>query len=150
MPGFAFKVVIPARYASTRLPAKPLLDLGGKPMVVRVAERARLSGAEEVWVATDHPDVWAAAEAHEVAALMTRGDHATGTDRLAEVVAQRGWHGDAIIVNVQGDEPLLVGEVTYGELTGVGRLRHPVWKGWRPDRTPDTVVWEGWGEGPGR
>lgn len=61
MPGVAFKVVIPARYASTRLPAKPLLDLGGRPMVVRVAERARLSGAEEVWVATDHPDVWAAA-----------------------------------------------------------------------------------------
>jgi 3-deoxy-manno-octulosonate cytidylyltransferase (CMP-KDO synthetase) len=91
MSGLAFKVVIPARYASTRLPAKPLLDLGGKPMVVRVAERARLSGAEEIWVATDHPDVRAAAEAHEVAALMTRSDHATGTDRLAEVVEQRGW-----------------------------------------------------------
>ncbi|MBK8889670.1 MAG: 3-deoxy-manno-octulosonate cytidylyltransferase [Dechloromonas sp.] len=111
MSGLAFKVVIPARYASTRLPAKPLLDLGGKPMVVRVAERARLSGAEEVWVATDNHEVWAAAEAHEVAALMTRGDHATGTDRLAEVVVQRGWPGDAIIVNVQGDEPLIEPEV---------------------------------------
>jgi 3-deoxy-manno-octulosonate cytidylyltransferase (CMP-KDO synthetase) len=111
MSGLAFKVVIPARYASTRLPAKPLLDLGGKPMVVRVAERARLSGAEEIWVATDHPDVRAAAEAHEVAALMTRSDHATGTDRLAEVVEQRGWHGDTIIVNVQGDEPLIEPEV---------------------------------------
>ena len=63
MSGLAFKVVIPARYASTRLPAKPLLDLGGKPMVVRVAERARRSGAEEIWVATDHPEVRAAAEA---------------------------------------------------------------------------------------
>jgi 3-deoxy-manno-octulosonate cytidylyltransferase (CMP-KDO synthetase) len=102
-----FKVVIPARYASTRLPAKPLLDLGGKPMVVRVAERARLSGAEEIWVATDHAEVRAAAEAHEIAALMTRTDHATGTDRLAEVVEQRGWSADTIIVNVQGDEPLL-------------------------------------------
>ena len=111
MSGLAFKVVIPARYASTRLPAKPLLDLGGKPMVVRVAERARLSGAEEVWVATDNHEVWAAAEAHEVAALMTRGDHATGTDRLAEVVVQRGWPGDAIIVNAQGDEPLIEPEV---------------------------------------
>ena len=111
MSGLAFKVVIPARYASTRLPAKPLLDLGGKPMVVRVAERARLSGAEEVWVATDNHEVWAAAEAHEVAALMTRGDHATGTDRLAEVVVQRGWPGDAIVVNVQGDEPLIEPEV---------------------------------------
>lgn len=111
MSALAFKVVIPARYASTRLPAKPLLDLGGKPMVVRVAERARLSGAEEVWVATDNHEVWAAAEAHEVAALMTRGDHATGTDRLAEVVVQRGWPGDAIVVNVQGDEPLIEPEV---------------------------------------
>ena len=107
MSGVAFKVVIPARYASTRLPAKPLLDLGGKPMVVRVAERARLSGAEEIWVATDHPEVRAAAEAHEVAALMTRSDHPTGTDRLAEVVEQRGWGSDTIIVNVQGDEPLI-------------------------------------------
>jgi len=107
----AFKVVIPARYASTRLPAKPLLDLGGKPMVVRVAERSRRSGAEEIWVATDHPEVRAAAEAHEVAALMTRSDHPTGTDRLAEVVAQRGWGSDTIIVNVQGDEPLIEPEV---------------------------------------
>ena len=133
MPGFAFKVVIPARYASTRLPAKPLLDLGGKPMVVRVAERARLSGAEEVWVATDHPDVWAAAEAHEVAALMTRSDHATGTDRLAEVVAQRGWHGDSIIVNVQGDEPLIEPELivrTARQLAASGAdiatVAHPI------------------------
>ncbi|MFV5215098.1 3-deoxy-manno-octulosonate cytidylyltransferase [Azonexus caeni] len=107
----AFKIVIPARYASSRLPAKPLLDLGGKPMVVRVAERARLAGAEEVWVATDHPEVRAACEAHEVAALMTRADHATGTDRLAEVVAQRGWSNETIVVNVQGDEPLIEPEV---------------------------------------
>ena len=103
----AFKIVIPARYASTRLPAKPLLDLGGKPMVVRVVERARQAGAEEVWVATDHPEVRAACTAHEVASLMTRSDHPTGTDRLAEVVAQRGWSKDTIVVNVQGDEPLI-------------------------------------------
>jgi len=109
--GLRFKVVIPARYASTRLPAKPLLDLGGKPMVVRVAERARRSGADEVWVATDHPDVRAAAEAHEVAALMTRADHLTGTDRLAEVVELCGWGGDTIVVNVQGDEPLIEPDV---------------------------------------
>lgn len=107
MSGVDFKVVIPARYASTRLPGKPLLDLGGKPMVVRVAERARLSGAREIWVATDHPEVRAACEAHGVAALMTRSDHPTGTDRLAEVVNQRGWARDAIVVNVQGDEPLI-------------------------------------------
>lgn len=111
MSGLAFKVVIPARYASTRLPGKPLLDLGGKPMVVRVAERARLSGAEEIWVATDHPEVQAVVQAHEFAALMTRSDHATGTDRLAEVVEQRGWGRETIIVNVQGDEPLIEPEV---------------------------------------
>lgn len=102
-----FKIVVPARYASTRLPAKPLLDLGGKPMVVRVAERGLLSGAEEVWVATDHAEVLAAVKQHGLSALMTRTDHPTGTDRLAEVVEQRGWSDDTIIVNVQGDEPLI-------------------------------------------
>ena len=103
----AFKVVVPARYASTRLPAKPLLDLGGKPMVARTAERAVLSGAEEVWVATDHPDVLDAATKHGLSALLTRTDHPSGTDRLAEVVEQRGWSDDTLIVNVQGDEPLI-------------------------------------------
>jgi 3-deoxy-manno-octulosonate cytidylyltransferase (CMP-KDO synthetase) len=107
----AFKVVIPARFASSRLPGKPLLDLGGKPMVVRVAERAHLSGAEEIWVATDDAGVRAACEAHEFAALMTRADHPTGTDRLAEVVAQRSWGNDTIVVNVQGDEPLIEPEI---------------------------------------
>ena len=102
-----FKAVIPARFASTRLPGKPLLDLGGRPMVARVAERAALSGAEEVWVATDHPEVRAAAEACGLAVLLTRTDHPSGTDRLAEVVAQRGWDDDTIVVNVQGDEPLI-------------------------------------------
>ena len=102
-----FKVVIPARYASTRLPGKPLLDLGGKPMVVRVAERALLSGADEVLVATDHEEVLAAAELHGLRALLTRADHASGTDRLAEVVDRAGWSDDTIVVNVQGDEPLI-------------------------------------------
>ncbi len=105
--GPVFKVVVPARYASTRLPAKPLLDLGGKPMVVRVAERAAQSGAEEIWVATDHADVRAAAEAHGLSVLLTRADHPSGTDRLAEVAALRGWSDDTIVVNVQGDEPLI-------------------------------------------
>ena len=107
LPEVRFKAVVPARYASTRLPAKPLLELGGKPMVVRVAERAVLSGAEEVWVATDHAQVVTAAEKHGLSVLLTRGDHPTGTDRLAEVVEKRGWDDDTIIVNVQGDEPLI-------------------------------------------
>lgn len=102
-----FKVVIPARYASSRLPGKPLLDLGGKPMVVRVAERALLSGADEVLVATDHEEVLAAAERHGLRVLLTRADHASGTDRLAEVVERTGWRDDTIVVNVQGDEPLI-------------------------------------------
>jgi len=102
-----FKVVIPARYASSRLPAKPLLDLGGKPMVVRVAERAAASGASEVCVATDHPEVEAAVRRHGFDVLMTRPDHPSGTDRLAEVVALRGWGDGTRVVNVQGDEPLI-------------------------------------------
>ena len=106
-----FKVVVPARYASTRLPAKPLLDLGGKPMVVRVAERAALSGAEEVWVATDHAEVLATVERHGLPVVLTREDHPSGTDRLAEVVEQRGWDDETIIVNVQGDEPLIAPEL---------------------------------------
>lgn len=106
-PQVKFKAVVPARYASTRLPAKPLLDLDGKPMVARVAERAVLSGADEVWVATDHPEVVKAAEACGLSVLLTRADHPTGTDRLAEVVELRGWSDDTIVVNVQGDEPLI-------------------------------------------
>ncbi|HET9701595.1 MAG TPA: 3-deoxy-manno-octulosonate cytidylyltransferase [Burkholderiales bacterium] len=102
-----FKVVIPARFASTRLPGKPLADIGGKPMVVRVAERAAQSGAQEVWVATDHEPVAAAVRDHGFGALITRSDHPTGTDRVAEVVAARGWADSAIVVNVQGDEPLI-------------------------------------------
>lgn len=103
----AFQVVIPARYASSRLPGKPLLDIGGKPMVVRVAECAKQSGAQVIWIATDHADILDAAQQHGYRALMTRADHASGTDRLAEVAAQLGWGDDNIIVNVQGDEPLI-------------------------------------------
>jgi 3-deoxy-manno-octulosonate cytidylyltransferase (CMP-KDO synthetase) len=102
-----FTVLVPARYASTRLPGKPLADLAGKPMVVRVAEHARESGAARVVVATDDERVLAAVREHGIDALMTRADHPTGTDRLAEAAAQLGLAPDAIVVNVQGDEPLL-------------------------------------------
>jgi 3-deoxy-manno-octulosonate cytidylyltransferase (CMP-KDO synthetase) len=103
----AFHVVIPARFASTRLPGKPLLDIGGKPMVIRVAEQAAKCGAQQVVIATDHPPILAEAEKHGFSACMTRVDHTSGTDRIAEVVAQQGWADDSIIVNVQGDEPLI-------------------------------------------
>lgn len=102
-----FTVLIPARYASTRLPGKPLADVAGKPMVVRVALRAQRAGAERVVVATDDERIKAAAEAHGIAACLTRADHPTGTDRLAEAAHQLGLPDDAIVVNVQGDEPLL-------------------------------------------
>ena len=103
----SFKVVIPARFASSRLPGKPLADIAGKPMVVRVAERAARSGASEILVATDHEDVRDAVERHGFRVVMTRADHTSGTDRLAEVAAAQGWHEDVIVVNVQGDEPLI-------------------------------------------
>jgi 3-deoxy-manno-octulosonate cytidylyltransferase (CMP-KDO synthetase) len=102
-----FKVVIPARFASTRLPGKPLLDIAGKPMVVRVAEQAAQSGAQQIIIATDHQPIVAAAQEHGFQACMTRADHTSGTDRIAEVAAQQGWPDDTIVVNVQGDEPLI-------------------------------------------
>ncbi len=103
----SFKVIIPARYASSRLPAKPLADLAGKPMVVRVMERALAAGASEVWVATDHEEVALAVRAAGGQALMTRADHPSGTDRLGEVVDRLDWDDKTIVVNVQGDEPLI-------------------------------------------
>jgi len=102
-----FTVLIPARYASTRLPGKPLSDIGGKPMVVHVAERALDSGATRVVVATDDERIRAAVAAHGIEVLMTRTDHPTGTDRLAEAAVALDLDDDAIVVNVQGDEPLL-------------------------------------------
>ena len=102
-----FHVVIPARHASTRLPGKPLLPIAGKPMVVRVAEQAGKSGAQQIWIATDHHAIAAAAHEHGFKACLTHEYHTSGTDRLAEVVEQQGWSDDTIVVNVQGDEPLI-------------------------------------------
>ena len=103
----SFTVLVPARLASTRLPGKPLLDIGGLPMVVRVARQAQRSGAGQVVVATDAPAVAATCEAHDVPHVMTRADHASGSDRLAEACEHLGLDGDQIVVNVQGDEPLI-------------------------------------------
>lgn len=102
-----FTVLIPARYGSTRFPGKPLADLAGKPMIVRVAERALASGAQRIAVATDDERIAAAVAAHGFAVCMTRSDHLTGTDRLSEAALQLGLADDEIVVNVQGDEPLL-------------------------------------------
>jgi len=103
----SFAVLIPARYASTRLPGKPLSDIAGKPMVVRVAERAHASGAQRVIIATDDERIRDAASQHGIDAILTRSDHPTGTDRLAEAAVQLKLDDRAIVVNVQGDEPLL-------------------------------------------
>jgi 3-deoxy-manno-octulosonate cytidylyltransferase (CMP-KDO synthetase) len=102
-----FVAVVPARLASTRLPEKPLADIAGKPMVVRVAERAREAGAERVLIATDDMRVLDAARAHGFDALLTRADHPSGTDRLAEVATLLDLPDDTIVVNLQGDEPLI-------------------------------------------
>jgi 3-deoxy-manno-octulosonate cytidylyltransferase (CMP-KDO synthetase) len=102
-----FTVLIPARMASTRLPDKPLADIGGLPMVVRVAQRAMQSAATQVVVATDDARVQQACEAHGVRCVMTRADHPTGSDRLAEACTLLGLDGQDAVVNVQGDEPLI-------------------------------------------
>jgi len=102
-----FTVLIPARLASTRLPDKPLADLAGKPMVVRVADRAATSGAQAVVVAADDERIAQACREHGVRCVLTRSDHASGSDRLAEACSHLGLDGDDIVVNVQGDEPLI-------------------------------------------
>ena len=102
-----FKVVIPARYASTRLPGKPLLKIAGRPMLQYVHEQALQSGAAEVIVATDDQRIQDAANAFGATVCMTSAAHESGTERLAEVAAQMEWDDQDIVVNVQGDEPLL-------------------------------------------
>jgi len=102
-----FWVLIPARLASTRLPNKPLADIGGAPMVVRVAQRVQRSAAQGVVVACDSPAIAQACAAHGVQAVLTSADHTSGTDRLAQAAALLGLPDDAIVVNVQGDEPLI-------------------------------------------
>ncbi|HMC44752.1 MAG TPA: NTP transferase domain-containing protein, partial [Caballeronia sp.] len=108
-------VVIPARYGSTRLPAKPLIELAGVPMIVRVYRRVRAAldaldgenGQTDVIVAIDDNRIAAVLDAYNVPALLTDAEHRSGTDRSAEVAERLGWHADDLVVNVQGDEPLL-------------------------------------------
>ncbi len=102
-----FQVIIPARYASTRFPGKPLAEIAGRPMIVHVCERAAKSGAAGVHVATDDERIAQAVRAHGHAAIMTRADHASGTERLAEAAQKLGLGERHVVVNVQGDEPLI-------------------------------------------
>ena len=103
----SYTIVIPARYASTRLPAKPLADIAGKPMIQHVWERARSSSAERVIIATDDARILEACQGFGADAVMTSANHPSGTDRLAEVTSMRDMADDEIVVNVQGDEPLI-------------------------------------------
>ncbi|BBG61772.1 3-deoxy-manno-octulosonate cytidylyltransferase [Providencia rustigianii] len=128
-----FTVIIPARYSSTRLPGKPLADIHGKPMVVRVMEQAIKSGASRVIIATDHPDVAKAVIKAGGEACMTNPDHQSGTERLAEVIDTYGFADDEIIVNVQGDEPLIPPEIIrqvaqnlQGSKANMGTLAVPI------------------------
>ncbi|MEG9474961.1 3-deoxy-manno-octulosonate cytidylyltransferase [Mannheimia indoligenes] len=102
-----FTVIIPARYASSRLPRKPLLDIAGKPMIQHVWEKAQLSGATRVIIATDHPEIEATAKAFGAEVCMTSDKHNSGTERLAEVIDKMQIADNDIIVNIQGDEPLV-------------------------------------------
>ncbi len=106
-----FNVVIPARYASSRLPGKPLLEIAGKPMVILVVEQARKSGAKKVVVATDDQRIFNVVSQFGCDVVMTRADHQSGTDRIAEVSDHLKWQQDEVVVNVQGDEPLIEPEV---------------------------------------
>jgi 3-deoxy-manno-octulosonate cytidylyltransferase (CMP-KDO synthetase) len=117
----SFTVLVPARLASTRLPGKPLADIGGVPMIVRVARQAALSSASAVVVAADHADIVHVCVAHGVSAVLTRTDHATGSDRLAEACVLLGLDGQSIVVNVQGDEPLIEPALINACATLLGR-----------------------------
>ncbi|MFW7341168.1 3-deoxy-manno-octulosonate cytidylyltransferase [Pollutimonas sp. H1-120] len=123
----SFIAVIPARAASTRLPGKPLLDIAGQPMVVRTAAQAARSLASRVVVATDDPRIQQAVQEHGFEALLTRADHPTGTDRLAEIAEQLKLSPESIVVNVQGDEPLIDPE----QINQVARLL---------DEAPDAAI----------
>ena len=129
----AFCVVIPARFASTRFPGKPLQDIAGMPMIQRVWLQAQKSAAQQVVIATDDQRIFAACQSFGAQVVMTRDDHESGTDRLAEVVEQLGLPSDAIVVNVQGDEPLIDPELiaqTARQLASSGAdiatVAHPI------------------------
>lgn len=119
----SFTVLIPARYASTRYPGKPLVDLAGKPMVVRVCERAKQSGAAAVYVATDDPRIADAVRKHGHKVVMTRAEHPSGTDRLAEAAKLLKLRPQQIVVNVQGDEPLIEPKLINAVAELLGRRR---------------------------
>lgn len=135
-----FHIIIPARLASTRLPEKALADLGGKPMVVRVAERAALSQAASITVATDHPAIAAACAAHNIACVMTADQHESGTSRLAEAALLLGFADDDVIVNVQGDEPLIEAQLIDNTAQLLAQSPAPMATAACPIRLPEAFL----------
>lgn len=119
----SYKIVIPARFASTRLPGKPLIKLAGKPMIQHVYERARATGVEDIVIATDDERIEAVAKEFGAEVVMTSPDHENGTERIAEVARLKGWSQDSVIVNLQGDEPLIPQSLI--ELTAQGLINNP-------------------------
>jgi 3-deoxy-manno-octulosonate cytidylyltransferase (CMP-KDO synthetase) len=118
-----YKIVIPARYASSRLPGKPLIELAGKPMIQHVYERALETAVSDIVIATDDDRIRDAASGFGAEVVMTSPAHENGTERIAEVARIKGWDDDAVIVNLQGDEPLIPRSLV--ELTAAGLLDHP-------------------------
>lgn len=119
----SYKIVIPARFASSRLPGKPLVELAGKPMIQHVYERAVATGVQDIVIATDDQRIQQAAEAFGAEVVMTSPKHENGTERIAEVAQIKGWGSDEVIVNLQGDEPLIPQSLV--ELTAQGLINHP-------------------------
>jgi 3-deoxy-manno-octulosonate cytidylyltransferase (CMP-KDO synthetase) len=117
-----FSVIIPARYASTRFPGKPLADIAGKPMIAWVCERAAQSGAASVHVATDDERIASAVRRHGHQAIMTRADHASGTDRLAEAAGALALDDEHVVVNLQGDEPLMEPQLVAEVAAALGAM----------------------------
>lgn len=115
----SFTIIIPARFESSRLPGKPLMDIHGKPMIQWTWERAKSSGAERIIIATENREVEAVCKAFGAEVVMTRDDHQSGTERIAEVIDLAGLNGDEIIVNVQGDEPMLPAELIHQVAEGL-------------------------------
>lgn len=117
-----FKVVIPARYNSSRLPGKPLIEIGGVPMIIHVARKAKLSGANEIIIATDDDQIVNIAEEYGFRSIMTNSNHISGTDRIEEVIDKANWPNETIIINLQGDEPLidplLLNQISDGMIKG--------------------------------
>lgn len=134
MAGIDFKVVIPARYGSSRLPGKPLVEIAGAPMIRHVYERARACAAGEIVIATDDPRIAEVCSAFGAEVVLTRSDHQSGTDRVAEVARTRGWSRDSILVNLQGDEPCMppalidqvARDLSSRNATGIATLAYPI------------------------